>query len=133
MPARIGKQVVVVGAGMAGLTAARALADFFEPVIVLDNDALPKEATPRPGTPQSRHIHVLLAGGLQALSRLFPGFVESLSRAGAVRLRVGYDYLRELPGYDPFPRRDLGIPIYSLTRPWLEFTVRKRLCGISQY
>jgi len=127
MPARIGKQAVVVGAGMAGLTAARALADFFERVIVLENDALPKEATPRPGTPQCRHIHALLAGGLEALSRLFPGFEESLSQAGAVRLRMGYDYLREFPGYDPFPRRDLGIPIYSMTRPLLEFTVRKRL------
>jgi len=91
MPARIGKQAVVVGAGMAGLMAARSLADFFERVVVLENDALPKEATHRPGTPQSRHIHALLAGGLQALSRLFPGFVESLSQAGAVRLRMGYD------------------------------------------
>lgn len=127
MPARIGKQAVVVGAGMAGLTSARALADFFEHVVVLENDALPKEPTPRPGTPQCRHIHVLLAGGLQALSRLFPGFEGSLSQAGAARLRMGYDYRREFPGYDPFPRRDLGIPMYSMTRPLLEFTVRKRL------
>ncbi len=127
MPARIGKQAVVVGAGMAGLMAARSLADFFERVVVLENDALPKEATHRPGTPQSRHIHALLAGGLQALSRLFPGFVESLSQAGAVRLRMGYDDRIELPGYDPFPQRDLGIPIYGMTRPLLEFTVRKRL------
>lgn len=42
----VGKQAVVVGAGIAGLTAARSLADFFEHVIVLDND-YPKE--PRPG------------------------------------------------------------------------------------
>lgn len=127
MLACIGKQAVVVGAGMAGLTAARSLVDFFERVIVLENDALPKQATYRPGTPQSRHVHVLLAGGLQALSRLFPGFEESLSQAGAVRLRMGYDYRREFPGYDPFPQRDLGIPIYSMTRPSLELTVRKRL------
>jgi 2-polyprenyl-6-methoxyphenol hydroxylase-like FAD-dependent oxidoreductase len=83
MAARIGKQAVVVGAGMAGLTAARSLADFFERVVVLENDALPKEATHRPGTPQSKHIHALLAGGLQALCRLLPGFIESLSQAGA--------------------------------------------------
>src|SRR5262249_57083423 len=31
-------------------------------------------------------------------------------------------------GYDPFPQRDLGILVYSMTRPLLEFTVRKRLC-----
>jgi len=127
MAARIGKQAVVVGAGLAGLTAARSLADFFERVVVLENDALPNEASHRPGTPQSRHIHALLAGGLQALSRLFPGFVKSLSQAGAVRLRMGYDDRIELPGYDPFPQRDLGISIYGMTRPLLEFTVRKRL------
>ena len=127
MPARIGKQAVVVGSGMAGLTAARALAESFERVIVLENDALPSEAIHRPGTPQSQHIHALLAGGQQALSRLFPGFVESLSQAGAVRLRMGYDDRIERPGYDPFPQRDLGISMFGMTRPLLEFTVRKRL------
>ena len=48
---RIGKVAVVVGAGMARLTAARALTEFFERVIVLDNDTLPKETTFSPGTP----------------------------------------------------------------------------------
>jgi 2-polyprenyl-6-methoxyphenol hydroxylase-like FAD-dependent oxidoreductase len=122
MPTRIGKQAVVVGAGMAGLVAARSLADFFERVVVLENDTLPKEATHRPGTPQSRHLHGLLAGGLQTLNRLFPGFEESLSQAGAVRLRVGCDYRVERPGYVPFPQRDLGLRVYSTTRPLLEFT-----------
>jgi 2-polyprenyl-6-methoxyphenol hydroxylase-like FAD-dependent oxidoreductase len=101
MPPCIGKQAVVVGAGMAGLTAARSLRNFFERVIILENNALPKEPAARPGTPQSRHIHVLLAGGLKALSRLFPHFEESLSQAGAVPVRMGYDYRVERPGYDP--------------------------------
>lgn len=127
MSSLIGKQAVVVGAGMAGLTAARSLANFFERVIVLEHDTLPKEPAHRPGTPQCRHVHALLAGGLKALSRLFPDFEESLSQAGAVPLRMGYDYRVERPGYDPFPRRDLGILIYSMTRPLLELTVRERL------
>jgi 2-polyprenyl-6-methoxyphenol hydroxylase-like FAD-dependent oxidoreductase len=127
MPSLIGKQAVVVGAGIAGLTAASSLANFFERVIVLENDSLPKEPAHRPGTPQCRHIHVLLAGGLKALSRLFPHFEESLSEAGAVPVRMGYDYRVERPGYDPFPKRDLGILICSMTRPLLEFSVRKRL------
>src|SRR5215472_15407269 len=103
MPSLIGKQAVVVGAGMAGLTAARSLANFFERVIVLENDTLPIEPEHRPGTPQCRHLHALLAGGLKALGRLFPSFEEGLSQAGAVPLRMGYDYRVERPGYDPFP------------------------------
>lgn len=123
----LGKQAVVVGAGMAGLTAARALADFFDYVLILETDALPREAAVRPGTPQCRHIHALLPGGLQALGRLFPGFEDSLGQAGAVPLRFGYDYWVERPGYDPFPLRDFGIRAYSMTRPLLEHTVRRRL------
>ena len=40
---------------------------------------------------------------------------------------MGYDDRIERPGYNPFPQRDLGISIYGMTRPLLEFTVRKRL------
>ena len=36
MSGRLGRQAVVVGAGMGGLTAARALADHFEQVLVLE-------------------------------------------------------------------------------------------------
>ena len=46
----IGKQAVVVGAGMAGLPAARALADHFEQVVVLERDTLPFVASHRTGS-----------------------------------------------------------------------------------
>jgi hypothetical protein len=48
MPNPILKQAVVVGAGM--------------------GDALPDAPAPRPGTPQARHTHGLLAGGRRALA-----------------------------------------------------------------
>ena len=80
----IGKQAVVVGAGMAGLAAARALVDYFEHVVVLERDTLPLDASHRSGTPQSRHVHGLLGGGQGALSDLFPGFEHDLAAAGAV-------------------------------------------------
>jgi glycine/D-amino acid oxidase-like deaminating enzyme len=97
----IGKRAVVIGAGMSGLPAARALSDHFEEVIVLERDSLPAEATPRPGTPQSRHLHGLLGGGQRALGALFPGFELDLARAGAVTLRAGLDLRYERKGYDP--------------------------------
>src|SRR5215510_7423898 len=115
-PTLQGKQAVVIGAGMGGLTAARALADHFEHVIVLERDALPSQATHRAGTPQGRHVHALLAGGLRALGELFPGFDRDLLEAGAVPYRAGLELRYERPGYDPFPQRDLGWVSYAMSR-----------------
>ena len=107
----IGKHAVVIGAGMGGLTAAAAAAAHFDRVTILERDALPAAPAQRPGTPQARHLHVLLAGGLQALGELFPGFEEDLQRAGAVKLRGGLDVRWERPGFDPFPKRDLDMRV----------------------
>jgi 2-polyprenyl-6-methoxyphenol hydroxylase-like FAD-dependent oxidoreductase len=126
-PTLVGEQAVVVGAGMGGLAAAAALADHFERVVVLERDTLPPDATHRAGTPQSRHIHALLAGGQRALGELFPGFDRDLASAGAVPLRVTLDVRIEMPGYDPFPQRDLGFVTCSMSRPLIEFVVRRRV------
>jgi 2-polyprenyl-6-methoxyphenol hydroxylase-like FAD-dependent oxidoreductase len=123
----IGRQAVVVGAGMAGLPAARALADYFEHVVVLERDTLPLDASHRSGTPQSRHVHGLLGGGQRALGDLFPGFEHDLAAAGAVPLRVGLDLRFEAPGYDPFPQRDLGWVAYAMSRPLIELIVREHV------
>src|SRR5262245_16317904 len=127
MSTPIGKQAVVVGAGMGGLAAAAALADRFERVIVLERDAVPKDTAHRPGTPQSKHVHALLAAGQRALGELFPGFEADLARAGAVPLRVGLDIRSERPGYDPFPQRDLGWVAYAMSRPLIEGLARQHV------
>jgi 2-polyprenyl-6-methoxyphenol hydroxylase-like FAD-dependent oxidoreductase len=67
----IGEHAVVLGASMAGLAAARVLADAYERVTVLERDPLPAAAAHRKGVPQSRHAHALLAGGRAALEELF--------------------------------------------------------------
>jgi 2-polyprenyl-6-methoxyphenol hydroxylase-like FAD-dependent oxidoreductase len=123
----IGRQAVVIGAGIGGLAAAGALAGFFEHVLVLERDELPGDAVDRQGTPQGRHNHALLAGGQRALGELFPGFEEDLARAGAVRLRVTADFCTEMPGFDPFPQRDLGWHVFSMSRPLIELTARRRV------
>jgi 2-polyprenyl-6-methoxyphenol hydroxylase-like FAD-dependent oxidoreductase len=127
MPSLIGKQAVVVGAGIGGLTAARAVADYFERVVVLERDALPERAHPRAGVPQAKHVHALLAGGQRALYDLFPGFEHDLAQTGAVPLRVALDVRMERPGYDPFPQRDLGWDSYAQSRAQLELSVRQRV------
>src|SRR5829696_10127254 len=76
-------KALVIGGSMAGLLAARVLADFYEEVIVLERDDLAIEEQHRRGVPQGRHAHALLAGGQQVLERLFPGLTEDLVANGA--------------------------------------------------
>lgn len=123
----IGKRAVVISAGMSGLTAAGALANRFDQVVILERDTLPSEASFRAGTPQARHVHGLLLSGQRALNELFPGFEQDLARAGAVPLRAGLDVRVERPGYDPFPQRDLGWSGYAVSRPTIERAVRRRV------
>jgi flavin-dependent dehydrogenase len=62
MNKKIGNRAVVLGASMAGLLAARVLAESYQQVIVIDRDQLPETARHRRGVPQGRHIHALAAG-----------------------------------------------------------------------
>src|SRR4051794_6216673 len=129
----LARQAVVVGAGVGGLTAARALADRFERVTVLERDDLDDSrsaAVHRPGTPQGRHAHGLLGGGQRALVQLFPGFDDDLLAAGARTYRPGLDTRIERPGFDPFPQRDLGWVTYSMSRPVVELAIRRRVAAI---
>jgi 2-polyprenyl-6-methoxyphenol hydroxylase-like FAD-dependent oxidoreductase len=127
MSIQIAKQAVVVGAGMGGLAAAGALAPLFEEIIVLERDVLPPDGAQRSAIPQGRHVHVLLAGGEQAISDVLPGFSQDLLRVGAVPVRVDRDLRREFCGGRVFPRRDLGFDFYALSRPRLEATLRARV------
>jgi 2-polyprenyl-6-methoxyphenol hydroxylase-like FAD-dependent oxidoreductase len=125
MTSVLGRHAVVVGAGIGGLTAAKALSSYFDHVTVLERDALPDGPIVRAGTPQARQIHVLLRGGLDALGEFFPDLEAELEREGAVRVRVGSESLLEIPGFDPFPQRDLGFDYLCMTRPLVEFVLRR--------
>jgi 2-polyprenyl-6-methoxyphenol hydroxylase-like FAD-dependent oxidoreductase len=127
MPKTIAERAVVIGAGMGGLAAAKAIAPYFERVVVLDRDALPDAAAPRIGTPQARHVHALLTSGERALEQLFPRVGSDFRKAGAVILIGNRDVVVERPGYDPFPRRDFGFESISLSRPTIERVCRRRL------
>lgn len=120
----IGKHVIVVGAGMGGLAAAKALSAHFGRITVLERDPLPLDATPRRGTPQARHLHALLAGGLVALNELLPGIESELEKAGAIRL-TPQSLRLDRPGFDPYPQRDLGLSWLSVSRPMLELVTRE--------
>jgi 2-polyprenyl-6-methoxyphenol hydroxylase-like FAD-dependent oxidoreductase len=122
----IGDHAVVLGAGMAGLLAARVLADAYNRVTVVERDELRASADPRRGVPQGRHIHGLLGRGQQALDELFGGFTDDLTARGVptvdplrgARLYFSGHRLRQATS---------GMVVLSASRPCLEAHVRARV------
>ena len=119
---------VVCGASMAGMLAARVLADRFERVTVVERDQLPADAQQRRGVPQGRHFHTVLVRGTQVLESLFPGLVDDLVAAGAHRPNLLRDTRLVVSGHE-LCRADTGYTV-QMTRPLLESAVRDRLTGI---
>jgi 2-polyprenyl-6-methoxyphenol hydroxylase-like FAD-dependent oxidoreductase len=126
MDRQIGDHAVVLGASMAGLLAARVLADAYRQVTVIDRDQLPEASTHRRGVPHGRHAHALLARGQQALEELFPGLTAELIAQGVPtgdllangRWYVSGHRLRQAP---------IGLVTLSASRPLLEGSVRARV------
>ena len=124
-------RAVVLGGSVAGLLAARALADHFAEVLVIDRDPLDPDADAarRRGTPQARHLHGLLARGHQVLEELFPGLTSDLVTGGApigdmlanTRLSFGGHRFRQGPS---------GLTALCVSRPTLEAAIRRRVVAI---
>lgn len=74
----------VLGGSIAGLLAARVLADHAERVVVIDRDPVGGDTRPRAGVPQGRQLHALLPGGFRWMQRWFPGFTREMRDAGAL-------------------------------------------------
>ena len=78
------RHAVVVGASIAGVLAAHSLAERFERVTLVDRDSMPPGPQGRPGVPQGRHSHGLLAQGRAAIEEMVPGTTEDLVAQGAL-------------------------------------------------
>ena len=121
-----GRHAVVLGGSMAGLLAARVLADHFEEVTLIERDPYPETAEVRRGTPQANHVHALLLRGRQILEQLFPGLQDEMIAAGAPLV----DMADEIAWFTPagwglrFPS---DLKVLAFTRPVLDFHVRQRL------
>jgi flavin-dependent dehydrogenase len=125
---RIGDHAVVLGASLAGLLAARVLADAYGRVTVVERDPLPETAGNRRGVPQGRHAHVLLARGAQILDELFPGLLDDLVAGGAPVIR-DFAELRFAPAGHPLrlEGRPAQAATYQASRPYLEGRLRARV------
>ncbi|OBK32357.1 FAD-dependent oxidoreductase [Mycobacterium sp. 1245111.1] len=133
---RVGESAVVLGAGMAGLLAARVLSEFYASVTIVERDALPDRPGHRKGVPQDRHLHALLGRGVQVLSELLPDVLDEMADAGAVVLRDGdlsqiyarmghWELARSGTVADP-----AALTLCLASRPFMEFYVRRQVATL---
>ena len=123
------RHAVVVGGSMAGMLAARVLADHFEQVTLLERDHLPETPSHRKGLPQARHVHVLLERGRMALEWLLPGLTTDLLVAGALLL----DNTGDLATLTPFGwglRFRSGLQLLACSRDLIDWGIRRRVAAL---
>ncbi|MEU7281192.1 FAD-dependent monooxygenase [Streptomyces sp. NPDC045431] len=120
------RHAVVIGGSLAGLLAARVLAEHAERVTVIERDRFPEGPQPRAGVPQGRHIHVLLESGQRALDTLLPGVVDELRAQGAPRVGMPDD-LVQWQGGRWYRRTPATAYLLTGSRPHLEHVVRRRV------
>jgi 2-polyprenyl-6-methoxyphenol hydroxylase-like FAD-dependent oxidoreductase len=125
-----GKQhAIVIGGSIAGMLAARILADHFERVTIIDRDALPDSPEPRRGAPQTAHVHILLRRGLLIMRQLFPQLDDDLTQAGALSV----NWTRDLVTFTPAgwsPRFDSEYTTRTCSRGLLEQMIRRQIAKI---
>ena len=127
---RKGSHAVVIGASMGGLLAARALANHFQSVTVLERDVFPADDIPRKGVPQGRHAHGLLARGCDVIESFFPGWTDEVVAAGGLFGDIANDvhWIGHGVRLKPGPSSLSGL---LASRPVLEGHVRRRLMAFA--
>ena len=118
---------IVIGGSLAGLWTARVLSDHFDRVTIL-NAINFLRAQHRPGTPQDKHIHILLERGATIMNKLFPGIGEELHAAGASHIDLTLEARTKMRGHW-MPRFASGRKSYACSRILLESMIRSRVPG----
>ncbi|MEO8692463.1 MAG: FAD-dependent oxidoreductase [Acidimicrobiales bacterium] len=119
---------LVMGGSIAGSFAARVLSDFFDRVVVVDRDELPREPVARKGAMQGVHFHALLARGRIVAESLFPGFADELITRGAPTFDASQTRVYEPYGWGP--TRAPGVTMVAASRLLIELAVRERAAAI---
>lgn len=124
-------QVVVIGAGVAGLGSALVLGRAGHRVTLLERDATPLPADPdaafawdRRGAPQVRHSHALLARLHNLLRDRYPDVLDALLAAGASEIRFCDMPPAELVPLAPEPGDDDLVAI-ACRRTTFEWVLRR--------
>jgi 2-polyprenyl-6-methoxyphenol hydroxylase-like FAD-dependent oxidoreductase len=125
---------VVIGASIAGLCAARVLADFYDRVTLFERDELPSTPVNRAAVPQGRHLHLLMARGAAELGALFPGLLDDMVAAGVPMLQnrpdcIYFGAAGHVLGTDHTLRDEFTA--YVPSRPQLEWQIRRRVAELA--
>jgi 2-polyprenyl-6-methoxyphenol hydroxylase-like FAD-dependent oxidoreductase len=120
------KHALVIGGSLAGLLAARVLANHFEQVTLIERDRFPNGPTHRNGVPQARHNHVLLLRGKAIFERYFPGLEQELIASGAVSADGGAEFLT-VSIFGRIAPFQMGMQMLLCSRNLIEWHVRHRL------
>jgi 2-polyprenyl-6-methoxyphenol hydroxylase-like FAD-dependent oxidoreductase len=126
MNRQVGDRAVVLGGSLAGMLAARVLADAYAQVTVIDRDGLSETPMHRRGVPHGRHIHGLLARGQRALEELFPGLTAELVAHGVPAGDLLADARLYFSGHR-LRQAHAGLVVLCASRPVLEGHVRARV------
>ncbi len=122
------KHAVVIGSGIAGLTAVRVLSDYFNQVTIIERDMLETPHDFRRGVPQGRHTHTLMPRGQAILEQLFPGLLDEMQANGAVAINAQTDIAYFKDGRWQIPQhRSTNI---ASSRPLLEYIIRQRVMAL---
>lgn len=129
-PTKVRGHAIVIGGSVAGLFATRVLSDYFETVTLIERDRISEAGGEHKGVPQSRHVHVLLAKGLEIASQLFPNLVENLKSQGAIELDFGAQVRwHHHGGYNAACHGSASV--LSQSRPLLESQILQRVARLS--
>jgi 2-polyprenyl-6-methoxyphenol hydroxylase-like FAD-dependent oxidoreductase len=121
-----GKHALVIGGSLAGLLAARVLANHFEQVTLVERDTFPDGPMHRKGVPQARHNHVLLLRGKAIFEHYFTGLEQELLASGAVSADAGKEFLT-VSIFGRIAPFQTGMQMLLCSRNLIEWRVRQRL------
>jgi 2-polyprenyl-6-methoxyphenol hydroxylase-like FAD-dependent oxidoreductase len=123
------KHAIIIGGSLGGLLTARVLSNYFEHITIVERDAVPDHPEARKGQSHTRHLHGLLATGLEIMTRYFPDLPQALLDGGAVMS----DFAEKMQwyGYGGYRKRfHMGVSATTMSRPFLEYLVRQRVLAL---
>jgi 2-polyprenyl-6-methoxyphenol hydroxylase-like FAD-dependent oxidoreductase len=123
------KTALVLGGSIAGMIAARVLADHADEVWIIEPDLLEDAPVIRRGAPQGSQAHALLGKGRAIIEQLLPGIVRQMVREGGQLVTSGPGGVQWFLDGRPKVPVSSGSAI-SLSRPFLEWHIRRRVLAL---